>query len=166
MPFSKSDFPSGEINSLPRVVTNLACPWLKVEDASINSKSIQHRASVFLFRIICQDSTFRSGCEWYLTSLTVARKGQNCFSNEKQVCARVPLMKIHRRNFLLASSAALLATNKLSFGYVKEAVVHQKTQGTFSATGKQVTVFTTAAKTDYRISRPDMLSFKPMGQPK
>src|SRR6266480_3331558 len=75
-------------------------------------------------------------------------------------------MKIHRRNFLLASSAALLATNKLSFGYVKEAVVHQKTQRTFSATGKQVTVFTTAAKTDYRISRTETLSFKPVGQPK
>src|SRR5207248_10411027 len=35
-----------------------------------------------------------------------------------------------------------------------------------STTGKQVTVYTTAAKTDYRISPTGPLSFKPVGQPK
>lgn len=36
----------------------------------------------------------------------------------------------------------------------------------FSVTGKQVTVYTTADKTDHRISATDTLSFKPLGQPK
>ncbi len=77
-------------------------------------------------------------------------------------------MKIHRPNFLLASSAALLATNKPSFGSNKQNDGFQRPQKArrFSTTGKQVTVYTTAAKTDYRISRTDTLSFKPLGQPK
>src|SRR6266576_768235 len=77
-------------------------------------------------------------------------------------------MKIHRRNFLLASSAMLLATNKLSFGSHKQNDGYQRPQKVqrFSTTGKRVTVYTTAAKTDYRISRTDTLSFKAVGQPK
>jgi len=77
-------------------------------------------------------------------------------------------MKIKRRNFLLASSAALLASNKLGFGSHKQSYGFQRPQKAprFSTTGKQVTVYTTAAKTDYRISRTDSLSFKPVGQPK
>lgn len=76
-------------------------------------------------------------------------------------------MKIHRRNFLLASSVALLAPNRLLFGADNNDGWQrpQKAQR-FSTSGKQVTVYTTAAKTDYRISRTDTLSFKPLGQPK
>jgi len=36
----------------------------------------------------------------------------------------------------------------------------------FSVSGKQVTVYTTADKTDYRMSATDVLSFKHVGQPK
>src|SRR5947207_15711002 len=77
-------------------------------------------------------------------------------------------MKIKRRNFLLASSAALLASNKLAFGSHKQTDGFRRPQKAprFSTTGKQVTIYTTAAKTDYRISRTDSLSFKPVGQPK
>ena len=77
-------------------------------------------------------------------------------------------MKIHRRHFLLTSSAALLAQSKLSFGSSKNKDDHQTLRAAkpFSAKGKEVTVYTTAAKTDYRISATDKLSFKPMGQPK
>src|SRR6266478_3016940 len=77
-------------------------------------------------------------------------------------------MKIKRRNFLLASSAALLASNKLALGSPKQSDGFQRPQKAprFSTTGKQVTVYTTAAKTDYRISRTAPLSFKPVGQPK
>ena len=77
-------------------------------------------------------------------------------------------MKIKRRNFLLASSAALLTSNKLAFGSHKQNDGFQRPQKAprFSTTGKQVTVYTTAAKTDYRISRTGPLSFKPVGQPK
>jgi glucosylceramidase len=77
-------------------------------------------------------------------------------------------MKINRRNFLFASSAALLASNKLDFGSPKQDDDFQRPQTArrFSTTGKHVTVYTTAAKTDYRISRTAPLSFKPVGQPK
>jgi len=76
-------------------------------------------------------------------------------------------MKIKRRNFLLAS-AALLASNRRGFGSPKQNDGFQRAQTArrFSTTGKQVTVYTTAAKTDYRISRTAPLSFKPVGQPK
>jgi glucosylceramidase len=77
-------------------------------------------------------------------------------------------MKIDRRSFVLASSAALLAQNKLSFGSNKQKDGYQKPQKVqpFSVTGKPVTVYTTAAETNYRISPTDTLSFKPVGQPK
>src|SRR2546422_10410060 len=80
-------------------------------------------------------------------------------------------MKIARRNFLLASSAALLAESKLSFGSSKPENDDQSLPAPgelepFSAGGKQVKVYTTADKTDHRISATDTLSFTPMGQPK
>ena len=77
-------------------------------------------------------------------------------------------MKIDRRHFLLTSSAALLAQNKLSFGSSNQKDDRQRLPAAepFSVTGKQVTVYTTAAKTDHRISATDTLSFKPVGQPK
>ncbi|HEV8369008.1 MAG TPA: glycoside hydrolase family 30 protein [Pyrinomonadaceae bacterium] len=70
-------------------------------------------------------------------------------------------MKIHRRNFLLASSAALLAHNKLSFGSSGS-----KSALPFSSTEKQVTVYTTADNTKLRISQTETVNFKPVGQPK
>jgi glucosylceramidase len=87
---------------------------------------------------------------------------------ERKELVKVPAMKIHRRNFLLASSAALLAKNNLSFGSNKQNDSNQRPQKAprFSLIGKRATVYMTAAKTDYRISRTDTLSFKPMGQPK
>ncbi|MDQ2855627.1 MAG: glycosyl hydrolase [Acidobacteriota bacterium] len=78
-------------------------------------------------------------------------------------------MKIDRRNFLLASSAAaLVAQNKLAFGAGKQRINPQKSRasGPFSTSGKQVTVYTTAANTAHRIAATDKLSFKPVGQPK
>ena len=73
-------------------------------------------------------------------------------------------MKIDRRNFLFLSSAALLAQSRLSFGSGKP----QNTRSKSSVTGpaKQVAVYTTADKTDHRISATDTLTFKPVGQPK
>jgi glucosylceramidase len=77
-------------------------------------------------------------------------------------------MKIHRRHFLLASSAALLAQNKLSFGFNQKKVKPGSGPAAkpFAVNGKQVTVYTTAAKTNHRISATEKLSFKPVGQPK
>ena len=69
-------------------------------------------------------------------------------------------MKIHRRNFLIASSAALIAHNKLSFGSSKTRSLP------LPSAQKTVNVYTTANNTDLRISPTDTLNFKPVGQPK
>ncbi len=71
-------------------------------------------------------------------------------------------MKINRRNFLAASSAALVAHNQLP-----SIIANPKSESsTLSPAQKQVTVYTTADKTDHRISVTDTLSFKTVGQPK
>jgi glucosylceramidase len=77
-------------------------------------------------------------------------------------------MKIDRRSFLLASSAALLVQKKLTFGLSNSADFQQRSRPVrpFSVAGKHVTVYTTADKTDHRISATDTLSFKSVGQPR
>ena len=68
-------------------------------------------------------------------------------------------MKIHRRNFLLASSATLIAHNKIS--------VAASNLGNWALPAdKQVTVYTTANNTNLRISQTHKVSFKAVGQPK
>src|SRR5260370_39080081 len=77
-------------------------------------------------------------------------------------------MKVDRRNFLVASSAALLAQSKLAVGSSKPDDNQPTSDAAepFSATAKQVKVYTTADKTEHRISATDTLTFKPVGQPK
>jgi glucosylceramidase len=71
-------------------------------------------------------------------------------------------MKIHRRDFLLASSATLVAS-KLSRGTNNQG---SKRSPVVATTGKQLAVYTTAANTDLRISPTDKPNFKRVGQPK
>jgi glucosylceramidase len=73
-------------------------------------------------------------------------------------------MKINRRDFLLASSSAgLLAQN------IRPAVAQNRrppmAAKPFSTAGRKVVVYTTAEKSDYRISATDTLTFKRLGQP-
>jgi glucosylceramidase len=68
-------------------------------------------------------------------------------------------MKIHRRNFLLASSAALLTPKDIAFGSLKSS-------STWSAAPSKVSVYTTADKTDHRLALTDTVTFKAVGQPK
>lgn len=76
-------------------------------------------------------------------------------------------MGIDRRNFLLASSAALLTQNQLlAAGKSKHDLPENPPREPFPTTAKQVTVYTTADKTKLRISPTDTLSFKAVGQPK
>jgi glucosylceramidase len=75
-------------------------------------------------------------------------------------------MKIDRRKFVLSSSAALLASLKLSRGSDKPEDHRWFTTQPFSSTDKQVTVYTTADKTAFRISQTETVSFRPVGQPK
>jgi glucosylceramidase len=73
-------------------------------------------------------------------------------------------MKIDRRNFLAAASSALvLAKSQLSLG----AGTPQPSENAepLPVEGKEVTVYTTADKTELRLSRTDTLTFKQMGQP-
>ena len=72
-------------------------------------------------------------------------------------------MKINRRNFLAASSAAcVLAKSQLT----SAARFSTKLESPLIPhAANEVTVFTTAANSEYRISKTDSLTFKPMGQP-
>jgi glucosylceramidase len=72
-------------------------------------------------------------------------------------------MKINRRNFLIAGSAAgvLAQTGKISFAAEKESEKTEK----FAVDDKKVAVYTTAENTDLRISASGTLDFKPMPQP-
>jgi glucosylceramidase len=74
-------------------------------------------------------------------------------------------MKINRRNFLaLSSSAALLAATSGS----AEAQTKKTSAATvkpLSVEGRKVTVYTTAEKSDHRISQTGTAEFKQMGQP-
>ncbi len=72
-------------------------------------------------------------------------------------------MKINRRNFLIASSAAgvLSQTGKVSFAAEKESENEEK----FVIDDKKVSVYTTAENTDLRITVNGTLDFKPMPQP-
>jgi glucosylceramidase len=73
-------------------------------------------------------------------------------------------MKTTRRDFLLAtSSAALVAGTKLSFAFQKQP---SQRRTAFSTTGKRLKVYTTADKTDHRISPTGEFDFKQVGQPK
>ncbi|HST53774.1 MAG TPA: glycoside hydrolase family 30 beta sandwich domain-containing protein [Pyrinomonadaceae bacterium] len=73
-------------------------------------------------------------------------------------------MKTNRRDFLLATtSACLLVQNvKPSQAQTRRPTAAPKP---FSAEGRQVAVYTTAEKTDYRLSATDTLTFKRLGQP-
>src|SRR5436305_4476297 len=72
-------------------------------------------------------------------------------------------MKIDRRSFLIASSSALmLARSQLS--RVADTQPFE-TAEPLSIEGKEVTVYTTAADSNYRLSVTDTLAFKQMGQP-
>jgi glucosylceramidase len=72
-------------------------------------------------------------------------------------------MKIDRRGFLLASASAyVLAKSGLSSAADNQPA---RVPEPLAPAGKQVTVYTTADKSNYRLSATDTLTFKPMGQP-
>src|SRR5215510_295983 len=76
----------------------------------------------------------------------------------------MPIMKINRRNFLLssASTSLLASTTPPSPAQKKKPSLPVKP---FSTAGKKVTVYTTADKSEYRITATDTLSFQPLSQP-
>ena len=76
-------------------------------------------------------------------------------------------MTIDRRSFLIASSSALVLGNtRFSLGE-SEPAPEAPEPPTLDRRmeGSPITVYTTADKTDYRLSATDTLTFKPMGQP-
>ena len=76
-------------------------------------------------------------------------------------------MKIDRRNFLVSSSAALVLGNtKLSPAtFERPAETPEPPDLSENIDGREIAVYTTADKTDYRISPTEKLTFKHMGQP-
>jgi glucosylceramidase len=75
-------------------------------------------------------------------------------------------MKIDRRGFLVASSSALvLGKTKLPSGGPEQFSDPSDPPPIGNVQGRQIAVYTTADKTNYRLSHTDTLAFKPMGQP-
>jgi glucosylceramidase len=76
-------------------------------------------------------------------------------------------MKIDRRGFLVASSSALvLGKTPLSAEeYEQPSETSDPTEIGGSVEGKDIAVYTTADKSDYRLSATGKVTFKPMGQP-
>jgi glucosylceramidase len=75
-------------------------------------------------------------------------------------------MKIDRRGFLVASSSALvLGKGKLSPTALEQDSDTSEPPEIDSLQAREITVYTTADKTNHRLSATDKLTFKPMGQP-
>src|SRR6185369_17332411 len=74
-------------------------------------------------------------------------------------------MKIDRRNFLFASSAAALGHKYLPTVFGKSDPDRIEFEPK-PAVAKQVTVYTTAEKSDLRLKQTDTVAFKSVGQPK
>jgi glucosylceramidase len=74
-------------------------------------------------------------------------------------------MKIDRRKFLLASSAAAVGHKFLPSVFGKTGHDHSGFESN-PAVAKQVTVYTTADKSDLRLKQTDTVAFKSVGQPK
>ena len=75
-------------------------------------------------------------------------------------------MKIDRRSFLLASSSALALGKSSSLpAEVQPTDSGEPPDIDRNLQGRSVTVYTTAEKTNYRLSQTDTLAFKRMGQP-
>src|SRR5437016_3845505 len=76
-------------------------------------------------------------------------------------------MKIDRRGFLAASSSALVLSKSellsATDAHPLESSAPPELDGRVE--GREVTVYTTADKTDHRLSQTDKLTFKHMGQP-
>ncbi|HMJ26512.1 MAG TPA: hypothetical protein VK475_11810 [Pyrinomonadaceae bacterium] len=72
-------------------------------------------------------------------------------------------MKIGRRGFLVASSAALVLAKTKSSAAEKSSP--SEPSAPFSIKGKEVTVYTTADNSNHRLSVTDTLAFKHLGQP-
>src|SRR6185369_14290173 len=70
-------------------------------------------------------------------------------------------MKIDRRTFLAASSSALLFAKRLI--HAQPSDVTPRINRRIPA--RDVTVYTTADQTEYRLTRTGAVKFKPMGQP-
>jgi glucosylceramidase len=71
-------------------------------------------------------------------------------------------MKIDRRKFLAASSSALVLAKRPSLASSFE---RNETEALSRFEAKEVTVYTTAANSNKRLSATDTRKFKPMGQP-
>ncbi|HEY8563131.1 MAG TPA: glycoside hydrolase family 30 beta sandwich domain-containing protein [Pyrinomonadaceae bacterium] len=74
-------------------------------------------------------------------------------------------MKVNRRDFLVLSSSAALLANTVRDAEAQSVKSAPGAVKPFSLADRKVSVYTTAAKSDHRISPTATLEFKEMGQP-
>jgi glucosylceramidase len=74
-------------------------------------------------------------------------------------------MKTNRRDFLLAASSSALLLTRDAGPVSAQNRRSPAAPKTLPAAGSKVFVYTSAEKTEYRLSPTDTLAFKPMGQP-
>jgi glucosylceramidase len=74
-------------------------------------------------------------------------------------------MKVNRRDFLVLSSSAALLANNVQNAEAQTKKTSAAATKPFSLDNRKVTVYTTAAKSDYRITATGTVEFKQMGQP-
>ncbi|HKN58193.1 MAG TPA: hypothetical protein VJV97_05035, partial [Gemmatimonadaceae bacterium] len=76
-------------------------------------------------------------------------------------------MKIDRRSFLVASSSALVLGKKGLSPAISEqpSATAEPPEVDRRIEAREIAVYTTADKTNYRLSATETLTFKPMGQP-
>src|SRR2546426_8945002 len=67
MPFKSSRLPSGEMNSLPRVVTNFDCPLMAAEAPGHSRTTVNKSTCLLLYHGICQSLRVR------IRTMTAAR---------------------------------------------------------------------------------------------
>jgi len=75
------------------------------------------------------------------------------------------IMKVNRRDFLVLSSSAALLANSAADAEAQTKKTSAAVTKPFSLANRKVTVYTTAAKSDYRITATGTAEFKQMGQP-
>src|SRR5665811_869819 len=104
-------------------------------------------------------ATTKSRCQWWIADDFVLP--------HISILSKSSTMKIDRRGFLVASSSALvLGKSKLSpAAFEQPSETPEPPEIGRRIEARDVAVYTTADKTNYRLSATDTLTFKPMGQP-
>src|SRR2546423_7037925 len=100
-------------------------------------------------------------------SFEIFNSGFVCLLARANSYVKFSIMKIDRRGFLAASSSALvLAKSQLSrAAHTQPSETSEPLEIEGGIEGREIAVYTTADKSNYRLSATDTLTFKHLGQP-